>query len=61
MIFRPIFIILAKRSTEIYNFEPEHHNFKIHIYNFSVKLHWNFWNFVLFDKVALCMKLIPKN
>ena len=33
MIFRHIFIILAKFSTEIYNSEPEYHDCKIHTYN----------------------------
>ena len=46
---RPIFIILAKFSTQIYDFEPENHNFNIHIlfllkyythiYNLSQKTH----------------------
>ena len=34
VIFKPIFIILAIFSTQIYNFETENYNFKIHIYNF---------------------------
>ena len=33
-IFRPIFIILANFSTQIYHFETENYNFKIQSYIF---------------------------
>ena len=51
IIFRPIVIILAKFSTQIYNFEHENHEFKIHIYIyiyifffFLLKYHTDIYN-----------------
>ena len=43
VIFRPIFIILAKR-TQIYNFELDNHNFISHIYIFFSKYHTHIYN-----------------